>query len=393
MIDITKRPSFKYILFGNLYLAEGLQFALSTTILILYFTEKNISVATATLVVGVATSPWILKFIYGPITDFFIKYGRKPIIIFGGLLSGICLLPLGFIDPSDALIPFTLLLFISHSGVMFLDVSADAWAIQTTEYKERGKVNAAMTGGLFLGWGLGSPVLAYIANNYGFGLSFLITSFLVFLTIILPIFVKEVKIKIKRKRIPYLVIKEFKKKNTLLVAFLSMITAMNFGLLLLIIPEYMMNVLNLDIAQTGLIAGLYPIGTVFGAILGGFMADKWGRKFTLFIFLPFLILFSAMLIFATTWLILAIIYMTVGFLIGGSGYSAEAALFMDVTNPKIAATQYSFLASIHNFGDIISATVSGSLVLMLGYNRVFLYAAWIIGPALLLLYFVKEKRH
>jgi len=392
MLDISKRPSLKYVLFGNLYFAEGIQFALTTTILILYFTDKEISVATSTLVVGVATSPWILKFIYGPITDFLIKYGRKPIIIFGGLISGICLLPLGFIDPIDALIPFTLLLFISHSGVMFLDVSADAWAIQTTEYEKRGKVNAAMTGGLFLGWGLGSPVLAYIANTFGFGMSFLTTSFLVFLTILLPIFVKEVKIKIERKKIASILIKEFKKKNTLLVAFLSMITAMNFGLLLLIIPEYMMNVLNLDVSQTGLIAGLYPIGTVFGAILGGFMADKLGRKVTLFIFLPFLILFSSLLIFATTWWILAIVYLIIGFLIGGSGYSAEAALFMDVTNPKIAATQYSFLASIHNFGDIISATISGSLVLMLGYNRVFLYAAWIIGPALLILYFVKEKK-
>jgi hypothetical protein len=82
----------------------------------------------------------------------------------------------------------------------------------------------------------------------------------------------------------------------------------------------------------------------------------------------------------------------VGFIIGGSGYSAEAALFMDVTNPKIAATQYSILASIHNFGDIFSVMISGSLVLMLGYTRVFLYAAWIIGPALLILYFVKEKK-
>jgi PAT family beta-lactamase induction signal transducer AmpG len=392
MLDISKRPSLKYVLFGNLYFAEGLQFALSTTILILYFTEKDISVATSTLVIGVATSPWVLKFIYGPITDFLIKFGRKPIIIFGGLISGICLLPLGFIDPSETLILFTILLFVSHSGVMFLDVSADAWAIQTTEYEKRGKVNAAMTGGLFLGWGLGSPLLAYIADNFGFGLSFIITGFLVFLTIILPIFVKEVKIKLERKKIPSLVIKEFKKKNTLLVAFLSMITAMNFGLLLLIIPEYMMNVLKLNVAQTGIIAGLYPIGTVFGAIIGGIMADKFGRKFTLFIFLPFLILFSAMLIFATNWWILAIIYLMVGFIIGGSGYSAEAALFMDVTNPKIAATQYSILASIHNFGDIFSVMISGSLVLMLGYTRVFLYAAWIIGPALLILYFVKEKK-
>jgi hypothetical protein len=65
---------------------------------------------------------------------------------------------------------------------------------------------------------------------------------------------------------------------------------------------------------------------------------------------------------------------------------------MDITNPKIGATQFSILASIHNFGDISISMISGSLVLMLGYDRFFLYSALIIGPALLILYFIKETR-
>ena len=113
---------------------------------------------------------------------------------------------------------------------------------------------------------------------------------------------------------------------------------------------------------------------------------------TSFIFLPGLMIFSALLIFADTWQILAILYAIIGFSIGVTSYSAEGALIMDITNPKIAATQYSILASFHNFGDIVSTMISGSLVLMLGYSRVFLYAAWIIGPALLILYFVKETK-
>lgn len=65
---------------------------------------------------------------------------------------------------------------------------------------------------------------------------------------------------------------------------------------------------------------------------------------------------------------------------------------MDITNPKIGATQLSILMSIHNFGDIGVTIISGSLVLMLGYDKFFLLAAWIVGPGLLILYFVKEKR-
>jgi len=166
---------------------------------------------------------------------------------------------------------------------------------------------------------------------------------------------------------------------------------MNFGILLFIIPEYMMNVLKLDVAQIGIITSLFPIGVVIGAITGGVMADKWGRKKTLTIFLIGSMICSPLLITANTWLILAIIYPIIGFLQGGSTFSALMALFMDVTNPKIAGTQFSILTSIGNFGNYSIAIVSGSLLMILGYQRFFLYAAWIVGPALLVLYFVKEK--
>ena len=63
---------------------------------------------------------------------------------------------------------------------------------------------------------------------------------------------------------------------------------------------------------------------------------------------------------------------------------------MDITNPKISGTQYSFLASIANFGEIPIAMISGSLVVFLGYNRFFLYTALTVGLSLLILYFVNE---
>ena len=103
-------------------------------------------------------------------------------------------------------------------------------------------------------------------------------------------------------------------------------------------------------------------------------------------------IFSSFLIAANTWQMLAVIYPIIGFLQGGSGFSAIMALFMDATNPKIGATQFSILTSIMNFGDYSIAIFSGALVIMLGYHRFFLYSAWIIGPALLILYFIKEKK-
>jgi len=193
MLDLNKYPSLKYLLFGSLYFSEGLLLALSTVILIIYFTQKDISIATATLVGGIAYIPWILKFVFGPITDYFIKYGRKPFITIGGILGAVFLFPIAVIDPKIALIPFTLLLFISHTFIVLLDVSADAWAIQISKVHERGKVNASMTGGIFGGSAFGSIVLAIIANNIGFDIVFITSGLIVLLTIILPFLIKEKK--------------------------------------------------------------------------------------------------------------------------------------------------------------------------------------------------------
>jgi len=366
--------------------------ALSTVILIIYFTHKDISIATATLVGGIVYIPWILKFVFGPITDFFIKYGRKPFIIIGGILGAIFIFPLAVIDPKVALIPFTLLLFVSHIFIVFLDVSVDAWAIQISKVHERGKVNAAMYGGLFGGSAFGSSVFAIIASAVGFNMVFITAGLIILLTIIFPLLVIEKKIVKERQKITSLVTTEFKKKNTLLVALFGFIAAINFGMLIFIIPEYMMNVLKLDIAQTGIINSAFPIATVIGAFIGGVIVDRWGRKKIMGILLPILLISSALLIIADTWQILVFLYSMIGFLTGAALFAAMGALFMDITNPKIGATQYSILASITNFGEFGIAMISGMLVLMLGYSRFFLYAAWILGPALLILYFIKETK-
>jgi len=390
MLELSKHPNLKYILFGNIYFANGVQGSF-LFILILYFTELDISIATATLVGGIASIPFTFKFIFGPVTDYFIKIGRKPFIIIGALTAGISFLPLSIIDPTDSLIVFTSIFFVGIIGIVILDVCADAWAIQVTDKHEHGKINAAMFGSMFGGMAISSIFLTQIAEFYGFNLVFVVAGFIILLTLVLPLLVKEEIIVEKRPKTAKLIIQEFKKKNTITIALFSFLAAMNFGMLLFIIPEYMMNFLKLGVSHIGLITSLYPIGIVIGSVLGGIISDIWGRKKTLGAFLIASMLFSPLILFANNWVIMAFYYPMIGLLQGGATFSALMALFMDITNPKIGASQFSILTSITNFGDYSIAILSGSLLMILGYERFFLYAAWLVAPALLVLYFVEEK--
>jgi MFS family permease len=153
----------------------------------------------------------------------------------------------------------------------------------------------------------------------------------------------------------------------------------------------MKTILHMEIGQIGLIVTIYPITTVIGSLFGGVLADRWGRIKVLYIFIGAVIVAYPALIYANTWQIFALIYGVCGFFDGGYG-SAGNALAMDVCNPKIGTTQYSIMCSVANFGTYGTGAISGSLIVLLGFGRMFLLSSWICGPALLMLYFFRPQK-
>jgi hypothetical protein len=65
---------------------------------------------------------------------------------------------------------------------------------------------------------------------------------------------------------------------------------------------------------------------------------------------------------------------------------------MDVTNPRIGATQFGIFTGVANAGLNGGGMITGSLVVLFGFARTFLWAAWVFGPTLIVLYFVQLKR-
>jgi MFS family permease len=153
----------------------------------------------------------------------------------------------------------------------------------------------------------------------------------------------------------------------------------------------MKTVLNLDIAQIGLITTIYPIAFIFGSLLSGFLVDRFGRKWIMIIVIILNTIFYLALIFTNNWQVFALIYALCGFFDGGWVITI-GTMQMDVSNPKIGATQFSILTSVYNFGEVGIGTISGSLVVMLGFVRMFFISTWLSGPALLILYFIRSKK-
>lgn len=392
MIDLQKKQLAKFLLFTSLYFAEGIQLAITTILVPLFLLNENISPALTTIAASTIMIPWALKFIFGWIVESYRKINKKQYTLIGGLISAIALIFLGLINPSSNIYTFILILFIAQCGIGILDVSMDAWAITETKKKERGKINGSMMAGFFSGTAFGSAVLTFIADQSTFPLAFVTAGIIILSLMTIPIITKKPAQQKKQKTISKLVLKEFRKKATLSLTILLPIISINSGIITLAAPIFMNIKLNLTVSHIGLITTVFTIARVIGSLTGGAISDKISRQKTLIFIIISTIIFTVSLITVNDWISMMLIYSLLGFFNGGL-FTVLLASSMDITSAKISAFQFSILISLMNAGELTGEFISGPVITTLGFNGMFLFSAWILGPSLLFLYAIIKKGH
>jgi hypothetical protein len=65
--------------------------------------------------------------------------------------------------------------------------------------------------------------------------------------------------------------------------------------------------------------------------------------------------------------------------------AANWAMIMDIINPKISASEHEVICSIVNFGGLIIGSATGTLVVLIGFNNIFILSGIIILIALMIL--------
>ena len=351
----------------------------------LYLVEKNIPIPIITLVIAIGVIPWALKFIWGSIADIYQKYGRRKFTIIGTIIGSISFIILALIDQYFSIIFFTLFLFIGHVGISFLDVSADAWVIDITKKEERGKLNASMNTGKAISNSLFSPVIVITAITFGYNISFLLMGIIILFIAFFPIISKDIKMKIKNEKIWYLMKNEFKIKSTRLSTLYFFSTTLNPGILVALIVIYAKTVLNLDDFTIGLIGAILLVSIVPGSYVGGFLADKYGRKKTSMLFL-LLTMITPLVFILTTDLLPTIILLGILDFVWNGMFPSNVSLLMDIINPKIAASEFSLISSCANIGGLISSSIAGTLVILIGFQNIFILSSLLVIPPIIILY-------
>ena len=386
MIDIQNKSNLKYPIFGSLYIVEGLQIAIALVLTPLYLLQNNFNPEIVTLASGIIMIPWVIKFLFGYVIDTYSRLGRKRLILMGGISSALSLLVASAIDPALFLMGFIFVMFLSHCFLGFFDLSLDAWAIDISRKKERGKISGSMTIGLYAGMMLGNIVLGNLADNIGFSFSFLIGGVIIFCISLLPLLIAEGKKQAKEKQIITHFLKEIKNKKILLFLLFLTLVSLNSGIISLAVPLFMDISLQLNIATIGYISAVFSFSRALGSFTFGTVSDSWGRNKTIFINILMTMFATACLVFVNGSEMLLIVYAALGFLTGGL-FAVVFALSMDKTNHLIVATQFGIFMAALNIGELVGGSISGSIIAIFDFNRVFLYATWVLGPTILIFYF------
>jgi len=258
------------------------------------------------------------------------------------------------------------------------DVAIDSLAVSTLQEAERGTANGFMFGGQYLGIALGGGGAIYVSSYFGFNASIVFISVLMALNLLFVVvfirdpFVRPVAVETATRQFALVIdtLRHFLRE--LYVGFLQSGRGPRLGVLFAVLPigtmalaYALLGTLQVDIGlEQNAIAQLSILNTVaggLGCLIGGALGDRFGIKRALggcyiLTALPTLYLALAIHNLGLDAVPIRDFYAVVvshGFLFGGA-FALHAAIFMGMTNPAVAATQFTGYMAMGNL--VISYT-------------------------------------
>ena len=441
--------------FFCLYLSEGLPQGFTATAVALEFKRMGMSGEAIGTFAAIIMLPWTWKWIMGPLVDnlHLKQFGRrKQWIVFTQLgmlltlVAAILLFPQMTTGADGSRVVTGLALF---SGVLLAhnifaasqDVAIDALACSTLAEHERGVANGLMFAGAQVGAAIGGSGVLYLKGVLGFSTASLLAPLLlvaIMTMVVLMIFEHGVSQNAdveEPEEHPHHHHKSFEHSLRKITAYLAVVLRVFFltrrgflGLMLAVIPfggmALSLTVSNVltptlgmtdnEIATMGLVCSL-----IFTAccMTGGFLSDRFGRRLTLAVFSAGTLLPTLWMgwrlhaegwsfpagaspngtwprheVLITAWWTASLVYSV----FQGLMYGIRTAFYMDIVEPRIAATHFTACMALLNVVTVYSYWWQGKAVTPLAqggwgytYLHIFLLDATLGAVFLLLLPFVK----
>ncbi|MES2952212.1 MAG: MFS transporter [Pseudomonadota bacterium] len=392
--------------FFLLYLTEGIPLGFAATAVATMLRRLDVGPAEIGAFVGSFYLPWAFKWAFGPIVDVFSsdRFGRRRAwILVTQVLMALTLLSTVMLELPQQLWLFTIILLVHNTFGAMQDVAIDALACSTLQADERGLANGMMFGGAMIGTMVGGSGVLFLSGVTGFQPTFFFVSGTILMVtafVVLPM--KEVPGPARAVVVGSKLAQAGREMRVFAVdsfrSFLGSPGAFG-GLLFALLPAGAMCLgvgLQSNLAvELGMsndqVAALTAWSSVLNAsfcVLGGYLSDRLGRRRTLAVYLALMSLpvfylmnelskygwvmpvplgaenrpqVPAALVTAL-WIAMLLYAVAQGLM-----YGTRSAIMMDVTNPAVAATQFTAYMALMNLAISYSATWQGIAIEAWGY--------------------------
>ena len=390
-MDLTRSAVGRKVLFALLYVAEGAPIGFIWWAVPTRLREAGVPVGTIALLTSLVILPWAFKFLWAPLVDVLRgpRWGRRAWIVAAQLLMGLTLLPLAFMAWESSIGLLLAILLLHAFAAATQDVAIDAWAISITPPEERGAINGWMQSGMLLGrWLFGAGFLM-VAHHVDDTLAVLAMVGMVWLTTLVVVLAAEQEERgaagplaagiRQRFGVFFQTLRNaFSRRETWLGIALALVALAGFKAVGDLAGPFLVDQ-GLAQAEVGNFFTGALVAMIAGALAGGWAADRLGNARALRAFVLLAVLTIGLTSLATvagnpgaTSVIIGLlgVYACAG-LITASAY----ALLMQLTDPKLGATQFSAYMGAVNACESWSGFTAGQLAERFDYPVAFMTLA------------------
>ncbi|MDC8772518.1 MFS transporter [Roseateles albus] len=396
--------------FFFLYMTEGIPLGFAATAVATQLRRMGVGPAEIGAFVAAFYLPWAFKWAFGPLIDVFRskRFGHRRAWIIGTqLMMAATLAVLIFLKLPEQLPLFTLILLVHNTFAAMQDVAIDSLACNVLQEDERGLANGLMFGGAAIGQAVGGSGVLFLMSYIGFQSSFIFVALCILAVtglVVLPM--KEALVlataETAAKAGSGLRHAAGEMRDFAMAAFRSFLGTKGAfaGVFYALLPAGAMSLslalqsnlsveLGLDDDQVAWLQLFSTVASAVAMVIGGVLSDHLGRRrvltvCTLLTSLPVLYLMwvlqkhgyvmpretgsASALAAVPPALVSALWASTIAFnIFMGLGYGVRTALFMDVTNPRVAATQFTAYMALSNLAIAYTATWQGLAIEAWGY--------------------------
>ena len=396
----------RLLAFFLLYVAEGIPAGFTGTAVATQMRRNGLDPAAIGGFLSVLYIPWAIKWMFGPFVDVLTveRWGRRRFwILSTQTLMAVTVVVAMFVDLKTHLFLFTSVVFVLNVFSAIQDVAIDALAVNSLHEGERGSANGLMFGGAFLGNAMGGAGVLLLTPWIGFRSTFLlVAAAIIVITLLVAVPLRESAradaIRAARGTLRDVTraigefareaLGAFRRSRAALAAVLLALLPMGPYALSFSVLSNLSVELGLDDQEVGTLSLLSAIiGSTF-CVLGGWISDRYGRRRTLALFIagmavPTVILAIVMARFGWTMPVdptlpnrpvppaelitifwgLTLLYS----IFNGLMYGTGSAIYMDVTDPRVAATQFTAYMALCNVVYAYTPKWQGIALVRIGY--------------------------